>query len=218
MGRTYPARPAVAVALRLALAFAALFAGTWAIGWLLLRSGWVDPVLRADLHVATWVSAHRTPWVTSLMRAWTRLGTQSVLVPVVVATGLAFRWRAGTWRPLALLAGTCAGLPLVYRTVKDVLERPRPRIAPIVATEHSWAYPSGHATQAVAVASLLAWLVTRRLERRWARRTVVAVAAVLALGVMASRVELGVHWTTDVVAGGLLGGLWAAALVAISER
>jgi undecaprenyl-diphosphatase len=68
------------------------------------------------------------------------------------------------------------------------------------------------------MACLLAWMVTRRLRRSWARRTVIAVAAVLAVGVMASRVELGVHWTTDVVAGALLGALWAAALIAISER
>jgi membrane-associated phospholipid phosphatase len=218
MSRTYPARSAVAVALRLTAAFAALFAGTWLVGWVLLRSGWCDPVLRVDQHIATWVSAHRTPWVTRLMRTWTKLGTQRLLVPLVVAAGILLRRRAGTWRPLAMLAGTCAGLPLVYRPIKDLLERPRPRVAPIVATEHSWAYPSGHAAQAAAMACLLAWMVTRRLRRSWARRTVIAVAAVLAVGVMASRVELGVHWTTDVVAGALLGALWAAALIAISER
>ena len=75
---------------------------------MLLRSGWCEPILRADRHIAVWVSAHRTPWVTSLMRAWTRLGTSAVLTPLVIGAGLLLRWRARTWRPLVLLAVTAA--------------------------------------------------------------------------------------------------------------
>ena len=100
--------------------------------------------------------------------------------------------------------------------MKHLLARPRPHIPPIVATEPSWAYPSGHSTQAAAMAVLLTCLVVPRLERAWARRAVVGLAVVLAAGVGVSRVELGVHWTTDVLAGAALGGLWSGALVAIA--
>ena len=163
MRRTDLSRSALRDAARFAVVVGVLFGAVWLAGWVLLRSGWCDPILRTDRHIAVWVSAHRTPWVTSLMRGWTALGTTVVLVPLVIGAGLLFRWRARTWRPLLLLVVTTVGLPLLYSPLKHLLARPRPRIPPIVATERSWAFPSGHSTQAAAMAVLLVGLLLPRV-------------------------------------------------------
>ncbi len=204
-----PSRPTPLVT-----AWAGLFLGTWATGAALVESDALAPLRWLDSYVATEMAAHRPAWLTDLADVWTDLGSGPVLVPLIVLAGLALgrRPRAGL-HPLLLLVTVHLGALLIYEPVKRLVERPRPHVAPIVASAHGYAFPSGHSAQAVAVGGLLVWLVLERVQDDRTRRVVVAVGVTLIAGIVASRVVLGVHWTTDVVAGGLLGGLWSRALV-----
>jgi len=177
-------------------------------GGLLRQAG---PTGLVDQPAASFVVAHRQGWLTGVMRLVTDLGAAGVLVPLVLAAGLAWRWRRGTWRPLALLAGAVAGAWVVQVAVKQLVERPRPPAALAVSHATGFAFPSGHATDAAAVYGMLAVLLARS-GRGAARVAAWAGAAALIALVGLSRLYLGVHWLSDVVAGAGLGIAWLLAI------
>jgi membrane-associated phospholipid phosphatase len=177
-------------------------------GGLLRQAG---PTGLVDQPAASFVVAHRQGWLTGVMRLVTDLGAAGVLVPLVLSAGLAWRWRRGTWRPLALLACAVAGAWVVQVAVKQLVERPRPPAALALSHATGFAFPSGHATDAAAVYGMLAVLLARP-GRGAARVAALAGAAALIALVGLSRLYLGVHWLSDVVAGAGLGIAWLLAI------
>jgi undecaprenyl-diphosphatase len=152
------------------------------------------------------------------MRVVTVFGGSGFLVPAIVVVGVVLYRRRGTWGPLGFLAAAYGGAAVAYRLIKVLVGRPRPVVGPVVATAPGYAFPSGHATQAAAV---FAALVVVAVSPSWSvarRRAVGAAAAGAAFLVGVSRVYLGVHWVTDVMAGWALGISWVLALLAMVQR
>jgi undecaprenyl-diphosphatase len=127
-------------------------------GGLLRQAG---PTGLVDRPAAAFLAAHRQGWLNGVMRLATDLGAAGALVPLVLAAGLAWRWRRGTWRPLALLAGAW----VVQVAVKQLVERPRPPAGLALSHATGFAFPSGHATDAAAVYGMLAVLLARSGRR-----------------------------------------------------
>jgi membrane-associated phospholipid phosphatase len=161
-------------------------------------------ILGVDHDVAASVARHREPWLTSVLKVLTWLGSSAVLVPVAVAAGGWLRRRGGSWRPMLILALTLAGAFGFSQLVKHLVGRARPDDRLVHAI--GYAFPSGHATFAAAGWLALAILLAGVWPRR--RTALVAVALVVISIVGASRVYLQVHWTTDVLGGWALGALW----------
>ncbi|MGH3568865.1 MAG: phosphatase PAP2 family protein [Pseudonocardia sp.] len=113
----------------------------------------------------------------------------------------------------ALVFGAMAGASLLFRGLKLLIDRPRPPLVSRLADVASESLPSGHATMSMVVIGTLVVLAWAGLGRA-ARGTMVAAAAVWVGGVGATRIYLGVHWFSDVVAGWLVGGAWLATCVA----
>ena len=97
--------------------------------------------------------------------------------------------------------------------MKVIVERARPDGAEALATAGGYAFPSGHSATAVALYGALALIVARHGDAR-ARRAAIAAAVALSVLVGVTRVYLGVHYPTDVLAGWLLGG----AVLAVAWR
>jgi membrane-associated phospholipid phosphatase len=102
--------------------------------------------------------------------------------------------------------------------MKAAVDRPRPVWPDPVDSAHYAAFPSGHAMTATVVCGLLLWLLHHHGAGRALWRTAVTVAAVSVTGVGVTRVWLGVHWASDVVAGWLLGGLVVVLAVLLHSR
>lgn len=113
------------------------------------------------------------------------------------------------WRGERLLAGWVAATSLlgtlVQQGLKSAVGRERPQWPDPVDSAHYAAFPSGHAMTATVSCGLLLWLLRRYGvgPRLW--RTALVVACVSVVGVGLTRLYLGVHWLSDVVAGWLLG-------------
>ncbi|MFF3766259.1 phosphatase PAP2 family protein [Streptomyces sp. NPDC001922] len=136
---------------------------------------------------------------------------------LLVAAGLLLLWRGFRVAALWLLLVTLAGSAL-QQGVKFAVGRERPQWPDPVATAHYTSFPSGHAMTAALGCCLLLWLLAAwGVRGRWLR-VAVAVAVVSVLGVGFTRLYLGVHWLSDVLAGWLLGVALAALAVAALPR
>ena len=158
-----------------------------------------------DAAATRWADAHRRPGLTTAMRVFTALGSSAVLVPVVAGAGVTLRLRRLTWTPLVFLAATFGLAVAVYDLAKPLVGRSRPALVQMVATATGFAFPSGHATQSTAVYAALVVVAVPAAWSRPRRAAAWAVAGTIAFFVGLSRIYLGVHWLSDVVAGWALG-------------
>ena len=149
-------------------------------------------------------------WLLPATRDLTALGGVSVLLLVVVAVA-GFLALARLWRHLALVAGASAGGLLLLVLLKRVFDRPRPTVVPQLTVETTPSFPSGHAMMSAVIYLTLGTLIAQ-LCPRWRERVyVIAVAAVLTVLIGLTRLYLGVHYPSDVLAGWSVGLAWALA-------
>ena len=200
-----PRAPAVPPLLRRAGPTAVLLATAWAgmVGLLVLAGQGVDhsvAVQSLDRRITAWIVAHRTPALDHWMAALTFAGSWlAALGLAAVVAVLAQRRRVGPRDLVAVLAGW-AGEALAVTTTKALVQRPRPPEPVRLVSTHGWSFPSGHTANAVVVFGT-ATALTVLLVRRSAARVLALTACPVLVGLIAfSRVELGVHWTTDVAA------------------
>ncbi len=205
-----PAAPAFWVGCTIAAGVLAAVAAGVLTGDVLGHSG----LARADPHVTAWVVAHRTGWLTSLLKIVTWLGSLAVIIPVAVIAGffLIVRWHR--WRPVALLAVVIGGAVGLYNLLKHLVGRPRPPPAIWIGHFSGASFPSGHAAQSVACYLTLALIVGVGRPRR-VKIALCSVAAVVVLVVGGSRIYLGAHWLTDVLGGYALGVAWVAVVILV---
>jgi undecaprenyl-diphosphatase len=171
---------------------------------------------RLDHGAWEWARSVRSPGANTLFVAFTLLGTPIgwavIVLPAVVA--LAVRRRTA----LSLyLVGATLGAWAVNHGLKALFARARPDLSLAVLPAHGFSFPSGHAMMSVVAAGALAYVVMR-LPTSWRQRSAaIAVASAVAAAIAASRVYLGVHWLSDIVAGGAAGLVWLAAVTAVYE-
>jgi undecaprenyl-diphosphatase len=160
------------------------------------------------------VAGERTAELTAVARVVTDLGGLGLdLIFAAAAAGLLL---AGRRRDALLVVVGAGGAMLLTNAIKVVLERPRPGGGGLV-TVASASWPSGHASSSIALYGALA-VVASRNAPTWARAAIwVGLGGLVAL-VGASRVYLGVHYPSDVVAGWVLGGLWLFGVLRVSRR
>jgi undecaprenyl-diphosphatase len=160
-----------------------------------------------DLTLVRDLAGDRDSTLTTLAHGASWLGRSAVLVPAGILIGLG---AIALGRPLRGIAVPVAvlGAIVIQNADKAIVARPRP---PVHQLEHvsSTSFPSGHATESTAFFLVLAAMFYASGASLWARRLVVATTIVVIAAVALSRVYLGVHYPTDVVAGMLLGAAWA---------
>jgi undecaprenyl-diphosphatase len=200
--------PRVATGLILTVALTTVGAATVAIGALLAMVDTHRGLARWDLAFARWGADHATSTSTSLMRDISLLGGTAGVFAVAIVVGVVeYRRRPNRAIP-ALLALVLLGQFAVLNLVKVLVNRPRPDLSRLTGFSGA-SFPSGHATAAAATYALVALLLGRG-RSRWMRNLLAAGAVAISVLVAGSRVMLGVHWFTDVLAGLALGWGWLA--------
>jgi undecaprenyl-diphosphatase len=173
-----------------------------------------DGVAVLDHPVASFVAAHRSGALTTVMRAVSSAGGPLILAAVTVVAGVLLTVLRRSRGPVLLAGATVAGIAVLTITLKEAVGRSRPPLDDALAAAEGHAFPSAHAAAAAAaVFGVLAYLFAARL-RSWSIRVAVwAGAAMLTALVGISRIYLGVHWTTDVIGGWAFGVLWLAVVL-----
>jgi undecaprenyl-diphosphatase len=177
----------------------------------------VNAVEWLDRGAGELVAGLHRPWLDPFLVAITTLGDRLVLAAVVLAAVVLLLVRR-LRRVALLLAATALAAALLTEGVKALVQRPRPDMPwRIIALPSSWSFPSGHALQSTAVYGTLALVVGRRLPARRRAAAVFALGVALPLLIAFSRVYLGVHYLSDVLAG-LAGGLALVLLAGWADR
>jgi membrane-associated phospholipid phosphatase len=169
------------------------------LAMLLLGAGAGDRFILINLY------AGQRHWLELIGLGLSRLGQENTLFVVTLAGAAWLVFRRCYWSALVLLLATYFGRMLASLQKADI-GRLRPDELMHLSKVHSLSFPSGHAANSMIVFLTVSLLVARPgRERQWA----VAAALSLSFLVGVSRVMLGVHWPSDVVAGWAFGSLWA---------
>lgn len=192
-----------------------------AVGALLLFAWLADEVLagetiRFDAAIRGIIHQYASPVLTSLMRAVTMFGSPRILIPLCLGVAAGFLI-AGWRRAVVLLSITFLGAILLDVVLKLSFHRTRP--VPFFDTPlpSSYSFPSGHALWSFCFYGALAAIITGRVRSRFARTIIWALAGLMILLIGISRIYLGVHYPSDVLAGYAAALVWVIA-VAIGDR
>lgn len=174
-------------------------------------------ILLALRHPADLAEPIGPVWVEEAARDVTALGGTFLILLAAAATAIVLLLNGA--KRLALFAIVAVlGAQILSEALKNVYARPRPDLVPHDVAVYSASLPSGHAMMAAAAYFTLAFALRRRFERRSNRRALYLGAALLTLLVGASRIYLGVHWPSDVLAGWCAGLAWAIAASLVYRR
>ena len=182
--------------------------GTWLFFGMLEDVVSGDPLVAVDVMVHDAIQSMRTPSADRVMVVLTELGDVQVVLPVIlVALGWFLAHRL--WRTAIYWLAAVGVAEALVKVIKLVLHRQRP--GALQAGVEQFSFPSGHATLSVVVYGFLAFLLAAGLPPRL-RAFIVSVATLLVGAIASSRLFLGVHWMSDVLAGLSFGTAWIAAL------
>ncbi|MET1003309.1 MAG: phosphatase PAP2 family protein [Acidimicrobiia bacterium] len=200
--------PQIATGLVLTLAIGAVVIGGAIVGLLLWMVRANTGLARSDRGVATWGASNASDATTSILRAITDLGGTRFVVLAAIVVALIEMRRVPSWTVPVFVTVVVAGQNLVTNLVKELVDRARPDIDPLAGFSGA-SFPSGHSAAAAAAYMAFALLLGRRRSQP-VQALLAGAAAAVAVAVAASRVLLGVHWLTDVLAGLALGWAWFA--------
>lgn len=175
-----------------------------------------DPLVSFDQTAATTIHELRTPALTTFFLVITALGSIEAIALVSLVGAVVFGvWRR--WLPFWAWLIAAGGSVMLLLLLKALFARPRPYVEYPLLLETYYSFPSGHAMEAVVLYGMLAYFAMLALRTWWTRSTVVFGTSLLVLLIGFSRMYLGVHYFSDVVAGFAAGGVWLSICIMAIE-
>lgn len=147
-------------------------------------------------------------WVEEAMRDFTGLGGSALLTLITFGV-VFFLWLQSKSKMALYLFVSVAGGAVISTVLKELFQRPRPDLVPHGSYTVTASFPSGHSMLSAVVFLTLGALIARMMDRQRMRIYVIGWAAFITFLVGVSRIYLGVHWPTDVLAGWAAGAAWA---------
>jgi undecaprenyl-diphosphatase len=171
---------------------------------------------RFDDAIMHWIGAHQHPYVRSIMLEATSLGTGTVVGMLVLVAGMFLWLNSHKHSAILLIVATLGGI-LLNNLLKFGFSRPRPQIFEWGTHASSSSFPSGHAMSSVVVYGTVAYLAARLQQRGSTRVLTLLLAGVIIIAICGSRMYLGVHYPSDILAGIMIGLAWAGFCMAVLE-
>jgi undecaprenyl-diphosphatase len=212
VGHRIGAQPALAIVLGIGVAVAFLMAFLVARVYDAVTED--DGIASLDMPFLQGAIRLRTPWLDGFAAGVAYLFGPVGMPCMAVAAILVLSLRRRSRTPLILIAGAGIGSLLMTIAGKDIIGRNRPPLSEAVPPfEYSPSFPSGHTLNATVIAGVVGYLLWLHRRALVAKVLCVVVPVVIAVVVGLTRVLLGAHWFTDVVAAWLLGAAWLALVV-----
>jgi membrane-associated phospholipid phosphatase len=196
-------------------ALLALALSLWAFG-AIVDEQILEGETRTDERLAVWLHGRATEPLTDVFRAVTRLGNFITLFAVTLVAVVIF-WRRRERIDAVFVALAALGAQVLSTGMKLGFRRDRPFFPDPLATESTFSFPSGHALVSLAVYGSIALVLARRLSSHTERALLLGATALLVIAIGFSRLYLGVHFLSDVLAGYAAGAAWLAFLYVLLE-
>jgi membrane-associated phospholipid phosphatase len=158
-----------------------------------------------DTSFLLWLHQFANPTLDNVMIAITQLGNPLVVIPVATMTLAILGWSRQR-SPALMFSIACLGGAILNTGLKLVFTKPRPQLWHQLIVETTYSYPSGHALGSMVLYGMIAYLLAQKYPKLTS--IIYIVAAGLILTICLSRLYLGVHWPTDIMAGLGIGLLW----------
>ena len=171
-----------------------------------------------DVSITARLQKQRQPWLRTLFFGISEIGFPNIAAPLTAVTAVIF-WVL-RFRLEALFILLTSSSTLLNVLVKRLIKRPRPtqELVSVVRVINEPSFPSGHVMYYINFYGLLIYLLTTNWRSGKLRNALIAVCTTLILCIGPSRVYLGAHWPSDVLAGYAYGGLWFAGVMAFYLR
>ncbi|SCL35144.1 undecaprenyl-diphosphatase [Micromonospora pallida] len=176
-----------------------------------------DDLTVVDRPIIEWIADRRTAGVDTVVVLVTDIGGKVLLASVLAIAASAVALRLRSWRPVVLAAIAGGGGALLVAGIKVLIGRDRPDPLHRAVFESGFSFPSGHTASTLVILGTVALLISMVTASGTLRATAWMAAGILAVAVGLSRVYLGVHYPSDVLAGWVLGACWLVT-VAIAAR
>ncbi|MEV8254223.1 phosphatase PAP2 family protein [Rhodoglobus sp. NPDC076762] len=193
--------------------------GASALGFLwcaVLQPSVLEPM---DVTVQAWLKSNQTEGLTVLMVIFTEVFGPIALPIIVLVVTLTWGIRAEhSWRPFVLAAGTLSGV-IIVQIITRVVQRDRPPVdLMLYGPDTTFSFPSGHVLGVADFFLILTFLVFSRRRAPWVAALSYVIAVAFVVGTALSRLYLGYHWTSDVLASMALSLVVVGAVIAIDTH
>jgi undecaprenyl-diphosphatase len=165
-----------------------------------------------DKYILLYIHQFANPVLDTLMLSITRIGDPRTVVPLTVVIFCFLWWQRYRLEAKFFLLNALGGAVLSY-VLKIVFNRPRPDLWPQLISETTFSYPSGHALGSMVLYGSLSYLLIRLYPRCSLVWRLAGIFLIVAIGF--SRLYLGVHWPTDIIAGYGIGFLWITVCIVL---
>ncbi|WP_251551814.1 phosphatase PAP2 family protein [Neobacillus muris] len=199
--------------LRLYLTIAFVLSVVCLIGFSLLAlqiSG--NSLLHFDRQMISFIQGFETPWLTSLMKFFSFIGSVPVVILLCLLCMYILYKLLHHYSELLLFISVAIGSAVLNLMLKLIFHRARPDLHQLVEIS-GYSFPSGHAMNAFTVYGIFAFLMWRHLYTKWGRIWLIIASTWMILLIGLSRIYLGVHYPTDIIGGYLASGVWVTAAI-----
>ena len=171
-----------------------------------------------DMGITATLQKQRNPWLRRFMLAISEIGFPRLSVPLTI--GVAGIFLALRFRLEAIFILLTTSSNLLNALVKRLIKRPRPtkELVTVVHVINEPSFPSGHVMHYTNFFGLLIYLLATNWRSGKLRNILIAICTALIIFIGPSRVYLGAHWPSDVMAGYIYGGLWFGGIMALYLR
>ena len=175
-----------------------------------------EALIRADLRIINLISHFRTPELNQFMLLITYLA-QREIITVAVIFSLIILLLLRKWSYLRSLLVFVVGGELFVWIIKNIIDRPRPPLSEALVAETSYSFPSGHTFIAIAFYGLITFFLFDSLKKKSLKIISLILGIILVILIGASRIYLGAHWPSDVLASYASSLAWLSIIITITH-
>lgn len=190
-----------------------LFTGFFAF---IARSIHLHTISSFDNPIIDVVQGAQAPWLTSVMKTFTTIGSTTTVALLALVTLALLLWKKHRAQAL-LFVVALAGTGILNQVLKFIFKRERPDFDRLIDIG-GYSFPSGHTMMAFSLYTILAYIIWRNLRNVWSRMGITILAIFMIVMIAVSRIYLGVHFPSDVVAGMLASAVWLFASIAVYQH
>ncbi|MBE9193967.1 phosphatase PAP2 family protein [Synechocystis sp. LEGE 06083] len=175
---------------------------------------WEQEAFTFDKTILLWIHKFANPTLDQVMLGITHLGNPSTVIPFAILIFALLWWRCPRQQAL-VFALACLGGAILSFSLKLTFSKPRPQLWSQLILEKTFSYPSGHALGSMVLYGFSAYLLAINFPKK--ANIIYALASFLIVAIGFSRLYLGVHWPTDIIAGYGVGFLWIIVCATLSK-